>query len=184
MTAAARALAASGYGLRSGHADGADLAFESGASGHAAEIFVPWRGFNEAGSGALVFDHMPGAAEAMRIAAPLHPRWPGLKPAVRKLMARNVMQVLGRNCDDPVRFVLCWAPDPVLDAGGRVMDTDGGTGLAVRLAHDRGIPVYHWGVADHAERVRAMIDTHMGGQAWRPQHGEPECDTQAQLALA
>lgn len=166
MRDAAAALGRLGYVLRSGGADGADLAFEAGAGG-AAEIFVPWRGFNEAGDRALVFDAMPGRANAMEIASGLHPRWPGLKPPVRKLMARNVMQVLGRACDDPVRFVLCWAPKPVLDADGRVADVDGGTGLAVRVAYRAKIPVYHLGQPEHRARVMAMIARDLEGQAVR-----------------
>lgn len=85
-----------------------------------------------------------------------HSSWGRLSGAVRNLMARNVMQVLGRNCNDPSRFVLCWAPKPKFDAEGQVCDVEGGTGLAVRLAHARRIDVFHLGVPEHLERITAF----------------------------
>lgn len=147
-------LAAEGFVLRSGAAEGADTAFERGAfgAGGACEVFLPWDGFGDRTEG-LVLDYCPGQAEAYRIAAQHHPAWGSLKPGVRRLMARNVFQVLGPDCSSPSRFVLCWAPKVQRDAEGRVCDVDGGTGLAVRLAYARGIPVYHMGVREHAQRI-------------------------------
>lgn len=60
MYAIARMAAARGLWLYSGHADGADWAFERGAGGRAT-IFLPWRGFgNELGQ---------PRGQALRIAA-------------------------------------------------------------------------------------------------------------------
>lgn len=167
MRALAARLACDGWVLRSGAAEGADAAFEVGAGDGPKEVFLPWRGF--AGStSSLVYDRQPGAEQAMALAAQFHPAWSylvGRKAAVRKLMARNVMQVLGRAVDDPVRFVVVWAPDPVLDATGRVMNVGGGTGLAVRLAYAQGIPVIHLGLRAHAERIHRYLAT---GEDLRP----------------
>lgn len=159
MRDTAAALARRGYLLRSGAADGADRAFEAGAraAGGATEVFIPWPGFNGAGPDALVFDAMPGRDDALRISAPLHPGWDRLKPSVRKLMGRNAMQVLGRSCDDPVRFVLCWAPRPILDSAGRVSDVGGGTGQAVRLAYQQRVPVFHLGLDAHRARLESFV---------------------------
>jgi hypothetical protein len=38
-----------------------------------------------------------------------------------------------------------------------VSNVDGGTGLAVRLAHARGIPVFHWAVPAHNQRLQAYL---------------------------
>src|SRR5690348_5431489 len=80
-----------GYILRSGGADGADTAFEQGASSK--QIFLPWKGFNGNPS---PFYRIP--VIAFDIAANHHPAWLKLKPAVQCLMARNVQQVLGPDC--------------------------------------------------------------------------------------
>lgn len=132
-------LAQRGYLLRSGGAQGADQAFESGCdqAGGAKEIFLPWSGFEgrSPGSGAqlLAPDVLP---DAMDIAASAHPRFRFLKRGARLLHTRNVAQVLGPRLDDPVAFVLCWTP------GGAA---GGGTGMAIRIAQARGIPVYDLG---------------------------------------
>ncbi|AHY25160.1 DprA-like DNA recombination-mediator protein [Pectobacterium bacteriophage PM2] len=55
---------------------------------------------------------------------------------VQILLARNVNQVLGVNCDDPVDAVFFWAPE----YKGRVK---GGTRAAVHLARNLGIPTYN-----------------------------------------
>ena len=71
----------------------------------------------------------------IEIAAPLHPAWERCSPAVRKLHARNAA-VLGLTLDRPVDACVCWS------AGGRA---EGGTGMAIRIAEDRGIPVFNLG---------------------------------------
>jgi hypothetical protein len=42
------------------------------------------------------------------------------------------MIILGKNLDEPVKFVVCWTP------GGKVV---GGTGVAIQIAHKNNIPV-------------------------------------------
>lgn len=49
-------------------------------------------------------------------------------------MSRNVYQVLGPNLDDPVEFIICWTKD------GKA---SGGTGQAIRIANDYGVPVFN-----------------------------------------
>ena len=119
-----------GYTLRSGGADGADLAFEEGA-GDEKEIFLPWRGFN--GSDSLL--HGP-IDEAYHLASTIHPRWTTLKPGAQSLHARNCQQVLGRLLDDPSLFLLCWTE------GGL---PTGGTATAIKLAYRHKIPVLNFG---------------------------------------
>jgi hypothetical protein len=144
MRAWGRRLAADGWTLRSGAADGADSAFEAGAleAGGKTDIWLPWDGFNGHLTG-LSADRVGLFGKACRIAEQHHPGWHRLGSGPRALMARNVFQVLGRDLRSPVRFVLCWALKPRYDQDGRIVDVNGGTGLAVRLAASEGIPVCH-----------------------------------------
>lgn len=139
----AERLAFQGWVLRSGHAPGADQAFEGGAGG-AAEIFLPWPSFEnsepiEAGT---VFGKPNNAA--YELASFVHPGWDRMTGGGRALHARNCHQVLGRDLHDPVRFVLCWTPD------GQVK---GGTATAIRLAEHYGIPVYNFADRKIEERI-------------------------------
>ena len=127
MTSIATHLRKDGYILRSGHAPGADSAFEAGA-GNEAEIWIPWRGFNGSKSPLLPIP----AAFAM--AEEYHPKWTAVNLGGRSLHARNCHQVMGRDLVSPVEFVICWTYD------GRA---SGGTGQALRIAEAHKIPVYN-----------------------------------------
>lgn len=119
--------------LRSGAADGADTAFEVGASigkGNM-EIYLPWPQFND-----CAHDYVQLTApteDAMALAAQYHPGWQYLKPAAKKLIARNSHQVLGPQLDDPVDMIVCWTPDGATD---KTTGKTGGTGQALRIAAD------------------------------------------------
>lgn len=154
----AEALARMGWGLRSGGARGADSAFEVGAGrvDGPMEIFLPTARRDVLHG--IDASSLPVAGEARRIAQTLHPAWHRLDGYVQRLMARNVNQVLGPCLDDPVRFVLCWAKGSRL-RDGHVVDVDGGTGLAVRLAASRGIEVFNLHERDHRLRVESMVET-------------------------
>lgn len=156
MQAVARALAEAGWVLNSGGADGADTAFEAGTPLAQRRIFLPWRGFNQCQG--IVAADLPAYREAEAMAARLHPASgnPKVWDRIRKMMARNMFQILGADLKSPVRLVLCWAPKPVLE-NGRVIDVAGGTGQAVRLAAAHGIPVYHLGLPEHRVRVEAFL---------------------------
>lgn len=148
MTRAAFALLKRDYVLRSGHAAGADSAFERGA-GTAAQIFLPvqrWRG------SASSF-HPEGLVpqlwtQARSIAAAHHPVFATLDPFVQALHTRNVFQILGPNLDAPSDFVLCWTEDG---------EASGGTGQAMRIAAAHGVAVYNLQRA----RERRHVETHL-----------------------
>lgn len=139
-----------GLVLRSGGADGCDTAFEKGCGigGGRREIYLPWPGFN--GNKSSLFDI---CSEAFDIAEKYHPRWVGLKRPVQRLHARNSQQILGRNCDDPCSFVICYT-NPV----------SGGTVQALRIARDYGIPIFNfwnertYSVTEIFEEVFSHID--------------------------
>jgi hypothetical protein len=129
----ARWLRSLGYTLRSGHADGGDLAFESGADGKA-DIFLPWSGFNS--DIPVVGNCYPRpTTAALDIAALYHPAWEYLSHAGKKLHGRNSHEVLGVNCrpDEASAFLACWTKG----AKG-----EGGTGQAIRVANAYGVPVF------------------------------------------
>lgn len=131
--------------LRSGHAPGADQAFERGAGG-AAQIFLPWASFEQdvafsasrTHKGIVVHPSIYNepTKDAFLTAAGYHPNWNGLSQGAQKLMARNVHQIIGPDLTrpTPVEFVICWTID------GRA---SGGTGQAIRIAEDLHIPVYN-----------------------------------------
>ena len=136
MTVMAEWLARTGWHLSSGGADGADAAFAAGAPAEQRTVWLPWRGYNgHRGPDCRVLSAAAMAA-CMEIAASLHPAWERCSPAVRKLHARNVAILLGQTLDRPVDAVVCWSErgEPV-----------GGTGMGIRIAEARGIPVLNLG---------------------------------------
>lgn len=135
MTQIADKLQNKGYILRSGAAPGADTAFELGATPNV-QIFVPWNNFQ----GKKMIYKIPDKAYEM--ASELHPAWKYLSDPVKSLMARNAMQILGPTLDMPSEFVICWTPDGCISHSQRKKET-GGTGLAISLASNNGIPVFN-----------------------------------------
>lgn len=115
--------------LRSGGADGADTAFESGArkTNKPMEIYLPWQGFNGRSS---IFNTPTPAA--MELAAEIHPNWNACSRGARNLHARSCHQILGMDLKTPSKFVICWTPE------GKAI---GGTRTAIILAQMFNIPV-------------------------------------------
>ena len=150
MREIAERLGERGWLLRTGGADGADSAFAAAAPPDRREVIVPWRGYNgldtRAGEGSACRVLTPAEIEAMRpLAEPHHPAWERCAATVRDLHARNVAVLLGTDLKQPAHAVVCWTKD------GRDI---GGTGLAIRLAQHRGIPVLNLAELD----VRAAMD--------------------------
>lgn len=140
MEEVAADLALAGCILRSGAAPGADLAFERGCDRNQGrkEIYLPWKGFNHSTS--PLYD-IPEKAYMIASETIGH-RWNALTMPVKKLMARNVMQVMGQNLDTPSAFVICWSSDGCNTYEKRSKQT-GGTGQAIALASIMGIPIYN-----------------------------------------
>lgn len=127
-------LAQKDYILRSGHADGADLAFEQGCDivNGQKEIYLPWENFNNSTSNLVVVD-----LKAFEIAKQFHPYWHNLKQGARKLQARNSHQVLGKDLNTNSDFVICWTKNGKLK---------GGTSQALRIAMHYNIPIFNFGL--------------------------------------
>jgi hypothetical protein len=128
-----------GYILRSGRADGADAAFEY-AAGSKAHLYVPWGAFGSDrplnGCPKVSVPNGYLLAEAMGMAADIHPAWDKVSGPGRLLHARNCFQVLGDNLDTPSDLLICYAtPDK--------RSVKGGTRTAVELAKKFDIPIYN-----------------------------------------
>lgn len=131
--------------LRSGHAPGADQAFEYGALVAQAgtrlpakmEIYLPWRGFEGAPASSSYItpsEHCVDTyPEALRVAAGFHPAWGRCTDGAKKLHTRNVYQVSGRDLNSKSELIICWTKD-----GAR----SGGTGQALRIASYLDIPIF------------------------------------------
>lgn len=142
MTNIAEELNSLGYILRSGGAPGADSAFELGA-GAQKEIYLPWKEFND-----NISDLYSSSEEAEALSRKLFPHFPGASQATRKLVTRNMHQILGQELyvSPPSEFVVCWTPK------GRVA---GGTGYAIRAANYFDIPIYN--LFDDVDYIKLMI---------------------------
>lgn len=125
MTEVAHELRQQGWFLRTGGAQGADQAFEKGGAPRC-DIIRP-TGWN-----------IPRSA--FKTAQENHPAWQRCSPIARKLLARNVCIIHGRDPlnPEPVEFVLSWRPREVDGS----LTENGGTALTVRIAKGYGIPVY------------------------------------------
>ena len=136
-------LAEHGYILRSGHSDGADLAFERGSNGKN-QIWLPWKDFNYESPQAQGLKHTGHFVYqynwmADSIAKALHPGWNNCSDGAKKLHTRNIYQVLGPGLgvvqqETVSRFVVCWTAD------GKA---SGGTGQAIRCAEAYKIPIFN-----------------------------------------
>jgi len=149
MTQVAQDLSSQDWTLRSGGAEGADKAFELGSIKK--EIYLPWQFFNSNPSQL----YSPSALATV-IAERYHPAWDSLSKPAKLLMARNTHQILGQRCNNPVKFVICWTPD---GAEKFTSAATGGTGMAIRIAIDLGIPVFNLKKLNTLNRLVEYIDT-------------------------
>jgi len=144
----ARQLDGQGWIVRSGHAEGADQAW---ALGHPVnrEIYLPWRKFNLDGPHLPHGFYVPHfSLEIQDVARAAHPAFDDLSQGAQKLMMRNVCIILGPQLNDPVQFVAYWSPN---------RKPQGGTGNAVRLAMEYGIPCFNIQFEDEQERMSNLV---------------------------
>ena len=132
-----------GCRLRTGDCPiGGDLACRSGVKHRAnIEVYTPFEEIPQLG-----YD----------LVDELHGRPSKLTPMGRKLMARNAMQVLGRNCDDPSNLLVCYTEDGCLNHASRTKDT-GGTGQAISIADKYGVKILNLSDYSHLELVEQYL---------------------------
>lgn len=153
MSRIANKLEGMGYILRSGGAAGADTAFERGVINAAnRQIYLPGAQFNSrmAGAGGYInAAQLPSWQQALETVSQFHPAPERLSNFARALMARNAMQVLGGNLQEPAKMVVAWTP------GGQIT---GGTGQALRMAQAYGIPIRNLGNSETLANVKKFLN--------------------------
>lgn len=170
MTDLAKRLADMGYALRSGHAKGADQAFETGA-GSNADIYLPSgeRDMRPRAGGRM--HSYASMSQADREAAErsvdrYHPNPKALNKSARGKMSRNYFQVFGSDGQPESAFIACWTPvEAVYDekTGKRKY---GGTNQALRMAQERGIPIFNAAEYKDLEQWKSdVIDAALKAQA-------------------
>lgn len=134
MTDIGSRLAQLGWTLHSGHAQGADQAFERGCDDELGQkrIWLP----------------RDAQWDAVFLASHFHPAWDRCSSWARMAHGRNANIVLGDDLMSPVRMVICWTPE----ATG-----SGGTGQAIRIARHYHIPVFDLGDAATYERLATWL---------------------------
>lgn len=146
----ARTAAAMGTWFRSGHADGADYAFEKGAEQQCI-VYLPWDGFNHQAKilglprSLNIIDE-----RAFKIVLKHEPYAASCSNGVKLLKCRNVYQILGESLDKPCDLVICWTQD------GEIA---GGTGLAIKIANELKIPIMNLGIVPDGCLNEKMIWT-------------------------
>lgn len=128
-------LANKDFVLRSGHAPGADMAFEKGAEFGKKEIYIPWQKFNGAGMDMLHSHYIVPDFNDDWIKESVdnfHPNPKALTQGAWRMMARNACQVLGLHGVTPSQFIICWTPE-AKDVGG--------TSQAIRIGRHHKIPI-------------------------------------------
>jgi len=121
--------------LRSGGAEGADTAFEQGCLSVKGpmEIYLPWRGFNKR-YGESYYEE--ATQDAYTLAEQIYPDYfSSIKPTIKKLLVRNIHQVLGYDLKSPSDLVVCYCKQ---DPTGKYI---GGTSYAIMVADKYKIPV-------------------------------------------
>lgn len=140
-----------GFVLRSGGASGSDQAFERGCDkiNGRKEIYIPWNHFNGYKSASHI---MLPSNDSFELAKTIHPVFSRLNVATKKLVARNMHQVLGINLNSPSTFVVCWTSDGASSEQEYSIKT-GGTGTAIVLADRIKIPVFNLKNKEHREML-------------------------------
>lgn len=171
MRSVAFALANNKWILRSGGAEGADFAFQHGVGIYCRqmeiqgsdrqEIFIPWNGFNklhankEQGIIYPIFN-----TPVLELARQYHPKFDSLSKGAKMLIARNGFQILGKDLNTPVKFVLAYTTDGSL--GITTKDT-GGTGQVLRIAYDKKIPIWNLGNKTHLIQIQEWLENNDDG---------------------
>jgi hypothetical protein len=134
--------------LRSGHAEGADYAFELGAQEQCI-AYIPWKGFNDKLKSKAKLYVPTFTDDLMKSVVKFHPTPEKLSFGVQKIMARNACQILGRDMKDHSQAVVCWTKD------GK--DT-GGTGQALRIAAHYKVPILNMQRPEFATAIQVIAE--------------------------
>lgn len=142
-----------GWWARSGHAPGIDYAAELGAKDRCI-VYLPWTGFNRESPVLGTASSQPLRDEVLKIVYKHEPYAKDLSDGVKLIKSRNVYQVLGVDLQSPSDVVVCWTEE------GEVV---GGTGLAIKIAERKGIPVINVGDPKTAKNFDSIMQEIVSG---------------------
>lgn len=154
-------LADNGYTLRHGNALGMDKAFAGKSQPREKNeegVVTRWMNYNFYTQDwqEEVYTASDADYETLAIARELHPTPASLSPYALNLMARNANQILGKNLDTLVDFVVCWTPDGCESHETRSAKT-GGTGQAISIASLLGVPIINLANDNYTERIVEIV---------------------------
>lgn len=165
MQSIARQLAELGFGLRSGRAEGADAAFQKGATEVDGRkiIYIPEATFGDPTTDTKDNFVVDGELRAigMAFAKSVHRKWSKVSTYGTWLHARNTCQVYGHTYENgvyirkPSEFVLYWAPEEK----GVVK---GGTATAVMLARKVGVVDINMAHPDWQWKLTVVLNNILG----------------------
>jgi len=135
-----------GHTCRSGHAAGADWAFEQGAQERCI-TYLPWDNFNLNLNSLSEKVIVSNQADYLKFTQKYHPNLLKLNSGGIKLMNRNVCQVLGLYLNKQSDLIICWTKD------GK---DSGGTGQALRIAKDYSIPILNMYHAEYNSAIKVI----------------------------
>lgn len=161
-----KALASKGFTLRSGGADGTDIAFQKGACSvnpTKTEIWIPWKTFNSLplSQGSLsqanyvtISQEQTEKAGQWLCDTGIMPWWSNCKQSVQKLHSRNVHQVVGNEdtSSAPLSKVCIYAAEE--DENDNVK---GGTRTAVMASRFLNIPTYNILIDEQKDKLLRLL---------------------------
>lgn len=134
--------------VNSGHAEGADYAFERGAQ-EFTRAFLPWKNFNKELPHLGISIDVGNNKDLDAWVDQYHPAPQNLSFGGRKLMRRNVCQILSQTLTDPVKAVVCWTA-----SGG----LSGGTAFAMRIATSLNIPILNMFFEEYSTSIKVITE--------------------------
>lgn len=160
MIITAEWLATEGYILRSGNANGADVAFGIGCDSvnGSSEIYLPYKNFNGGCRNSLHVSNKRILKQATQIMKTLKPKTYTWNAKNTPYHQRNVFQVLGVNLNTPSKFVICYtATGAESEHEILTMQDSSGTSTAIVLADRLGIPVINMFNANWLEKLEHIL---------------------------
>lgn len=113
----------------------------------AAEVHLPWQGFDERNS---KYTFTP--VQAKTLAAQTWPGFEAARPAAQTFMAANVRTMLGKDLRQNASFLLLWTADGCEDYSAKSQSTGYGAHL-LAIAAKVYMPVYNFAKPDCVKRI-------------------------------
>lgn len=139
-----------GYTLRTNGGKGGEEALESGTERK--EMHLPWKKFNDRDS-----KFTKTTDEAKAVIRHFAPSFDTLKPAVQTIIASKAHVILGKDLNNPVKFLVCWTQDGAETVADRNART-GYIGVGIALAASLKIPVFNLKKPDALERLKQFLE--------------------------